>query len=191
MFQLPLSSSFHFHVLTHIIYNLFLGYILFIYLFICHCSLYMSIFIFFLLSFLLYCGWGGCPAVCCSLNMSISISFCCLLFSLYCGWGGCPAVCCSLNMSIFISFCCCFCSIVVEVAALQSVAPSIWVFLILFIYLFYFLSLQPLPRIHYLSILYPLISVVIGNPLTRRSHNSTPTMPQRLLVNLLFIWGFF
>ena len=49
------------------------------------------------------------------------------------------------SMSIFISFCCCFCLIVVEVAALQSVAPSIRVFLFLFVVVFTLLWLRWLP----------------------------------------------
>ena len=49
------------------------------------------------------------------------------------------------SMSIFISFCCCFCFIVVEVAALQSVAPSISVFLFLFVVVFAVLWLRWLP----------------------------------------------
>ena len=55
--------------------------------------------------------------------MSIFISFCCCFCSIVMEVAALQSV--APSMSIFISFCCCFCSIVVELAALQSVAPSI------------------------------------------------------------------
>ena len=47
------------------------------------CSFNINIFNFFLLLLLLYCGRGGCPAVFCSLNMSIFLSFVVFVFALF------------------------------------------------------------------------------------------------------------
>ena len=73
--------------------------------------------------------------------MSIFISFCCFC-SIVVEVAALQSV--APSMSIFISFCCFF-LIVVEVAARQSVAPSISVFLFLFVVVFALLWLRWLP----------------------------------------------